>query len=170
MSNLELVVPARRQLISVNPGDQDQSVLADTDKLRQQRLLDRDKHHHKQLWTKDPHGGQYRKVWQFCCIHDVSSKTTCDITQPGIQGNKIHLETETLSAAYLQVAPAKKTEVTLQTIEPGYEKPKSGPTTNFVGKQNTWFHFVRVCTVHDGAMNRKWCIAKFKYVCAIHLS
>jgi len=77
---------------------------------------------------------------------------------------------ETLSDINLQVAPARKTEVTLQTVEPGYEKPKSGPTTNFVGKQNTWFHFVRVCTVHDGAMNRKWCIAKFKYVCAIHLS
>lgn len=84
--------------------------------------------------------------------------------------NKINLEFKTSSVAYLQVAPAKKTEVTLQTIEPGYEKPKSGPTTNFVGKQNTWFHFVRVCIVHDGVMNRKWCIAKFKYVCALHLS
>lgn len=79
MSNLELFVPAVRQLISVTRGDHhhDQSVLSDTDTLRQQRLLDRDKHHHKQLWTKDPHGGQYRKVWQSHCILDLSSKTTC---------------------------------------------------------------------------------------------
>ncbi|KAL0026662.1 hypothetical protein WJX79_002344 [Trebouxia sp. C0005] len=84
MSDLELDVPALHQLISVTQGDQDQSVLADTNQLRQQRLVDRDKHHHKQLWTKDPHGGQYRK-----------------------------------------------------TIEPGYEKPKSGPTTNFVGNHMT---------------------------------
>ncbi|DBA81829.1 hypothetical protein WJX77_011080 [Trebouxia sp. C0004] len=96
MSKLELVVPALHQLIPVPQGDQDQSVLADTDKLRQQRLLDRDKHHYKQLWTKDPHGGQYRKV-----------------------------------------APARKTEEALQTMEPGYEKPKSGPTTNFVGNHMT---------------------------------
>ncbi|KAA6424798.1 MAG: hypothetical protein FRX49_04972 [Trebouxia sp. A1-2] len=96
MSDLELDVPALHQLISVTQGDQDQSVLADTNQLRQQRLVDRDKHHHKQLWTKDPHGGQYRKV-----------------------------------------AFARKTEVTLQTIEPGYEKPKSGPTTNFVGNHMT---------------------------------
>jgi hypothetical protein len=66
----------------------------------------------------------------------------------------ISLGIETLSDINLQVAPARKTEVTLQTVEPGYEKPKSGPTTNFVGKHNTWFPFVRVCTVHDGAMNR----------------
>ncbi|KAL0051137.1 hypothetical protein WJX82_002528 [Trebouxia sp. C0006] len=96
MSNLELLVPAVGQLISVTRGDHDQSVLSDTDTLRQQRLSDRDKHHHKQLWTKHPHGGQYRKV-----------------------------------------VSAKKTEVTLQTIEPGYEKPKSGPTTNFVGNHMT---------------------------------
>ena len=88
MSNLELVVPALRQLISVTQGDQDQSVLADTDKLRQQRLVDREKHHHKELWTKDSHGGQYRKVWQSHYILDVSSKTTCAVSQLGIQVNK----------------------------------------------------------------------------------
>ena len=27
-----------------------------------QRVLDREAHHHKQLWTKDSHGGPYRKV------------------------------------------------------------------------------------------------------------
>ena len=77
MSNLELLVPAVGQLISVTRGDHDQSVLSDTDTLRQQRLSDRDKHRHKQLWTKHPHGGQYRKVWQYHCILDLSSKTTC---------------------------------------------------------------------------------------------
>lgn len=92
MSDLELDVPALHQLISVTQGDQDQSVLADTNQLRQQRLVDRDKHHHKQLWTKDPHGGQYRKVWHSHCILDVSSKTTW---QSGIQVNKV----ETLSVA-----------------------------------------------------------------------
>lgn len=29
---------------------------------RQQRLAEREQHHHKQLWTKDSHGGPYRKV------------------------------------------------------------------------------------------------------------
>lgn len=87
MSDLQLVVPAVRQLISVTQGDQDQSVLADTDKVRQQRLLDREKHHHRQLWTKDPHGGQYRKVWRSHCILDVSSKTTCAVQRYGTQVN-----------------------------------------------------------------------------------
>ncbi len=61
---------------------------------------------------------------------------------------------ETLPVYNLQVAPARKTEVILQTIEPGYEKPKSGPTTNFVGKTNTCVPFVRICTLHGGAMHR----------------
>ena len=166
MSNLELVVPAVRQLISVTQGDQDQSLLADTDKLRQQRLLDRDKHHHKQLWTKDPHGGQYRKVWQSYCILDVSKKTTCAVTQPGIQVNKNNFETEILSRVYLQVAPARKTAVTLQTTEPGYEKPKSGPTTNFVGKTKACerLHFT---LWHHEQVNR---IANLKCVCALQPS
>ncbi len=160
MSNLELVVPAVRQLISVTRGDRDQSVLADTDKLRQQRLLDRDKHHHKQLWTKDPHDGQHRKVWQSCCTHDVSSTA---ITQPGIQVNKIHLETETLSDIYLQVAPARKTEAIL-TIEPGYEKPKSGPTTNFVGK-------TKACErLHFELWHYEQDLTNSKYVCALQPS
>jgi hypothetical protein len=168
MSNFELVVPAARKLNSVTRSDQDQSVLADSDKLRQQRLLDRDKHHHKQLWTKDPHGGQYRKVWQSYCILDVSSKTTCAVTQPGIQVDKYHLETETLSDNYLQVAPARKTEVTLQTIEPGHEKPKSGPTTNFVGKTKACerLHF----TFWHHEQDLPHSIASFKCVCALRPS
>jgi len=84
MSDLQLVVPAVRQLISVTQGE---SVLAVTDKVRQQRLLDREKHHHRQLWTKDPHGGQYRKVWRSHCILDVSSKTTCAVRRYGTQVN-----------------------------------------------------------------------------------
>ena len=31
-------------------------------KTLEQRVLDRDKHFYKQLWTKDAHGGPYRKV------------------------------------------------------------------------------------------------------------
>ena len=27
-----------------------------------QRKLDREQHHHRQIWTKDAHGGPYRKV------------------------------------------------------------------------------------------------------------
>lgn len=28
----------------------------------QQRRTDAEEHHHKQIWTKDPHGGPYKKV------------------------------------------------------------------------------------------------------------
>ncbi len=30
--------------------------------LQEQRAADRERHHHKEIWTKDPHGGPYRKV------------------------------------------------------------------------------------------------------------
>ena len=32
------------------------------DELMEQRRADRRDHQHKQIWTKDPHGGAYRKV------------------------------------------------------------------------------------------------------------
>lgn len=32
------------------------------DELMEKRRADRAEHQHKQIWTKDPHGGAYRKV------------------------------------------------------------------------------------------------------------
>ena len=60
MSGREVVEAGPRQLVPVTGTDQ--SIASRSDCLREQRLLDRDTHHHKQLWTKDAHGGQYRKV------------------------------------------------------------------------------------------------------------
>jgi len=31
-------------------------------RLQEQRLADRERHYHKDIWTKDPHGGPHRKV------------------------------------------------------------------------------------------------------------
>jgi hypothetical protein len=31
-------------------------------RLQEQRLADRERHYHKEVWTKDPHGGPHRKV------------------------------------------------------------------------------------------------------------
>ena len=39
-----------------------QSLTVKSERLYQQRLTEREQHHHKQLWTKDSHGGPYRKV------------------------------------------------------------------------------------------------------------
>lgn len=36
--------------------------LALKDELMEKRRADRAEHQHKQIWTKDPHGGAYRKV------------------------------------------------------------------------------------------------------------
>ena len=64
-----------RQLVAVTPSQAVGTVLPDrcvathSEKLHQQRLIERDKHHHKQLWTKDSHGGPYRKVFAKHLVH-----------------------------------------------------------------------------------------------------
>lgn len=60
MAGLELATYGHRQVAYTEEFDH--SVAVRDDRLHQQRLQDRDKHHHRQLWTKDAHGGQYRKV------------------------------------------------------------------------------------------------------------
>ncbi len=60
MPGLELACVGERQAVPV--AAEGQSIAATNEQLRQQRLLDRDQHHHKQLWTKHSHGGPYRKV------------------------------------------------------------------------------------------------------------
>ncbi len=34
----------------------------------------------------------------------------------------------------MQVVPAHSADMLVQNIKPGFERPKSGPTTNFVGR------------------------------------
>lgn len=57
-----------RQVAIMPPSDiatadtRDQSLTVPAGVLHQQRLFAREQHHHKQLWSKDAHGGAYRKV------------------------------------------------------------------------------------------------------------
>lgn len=60
MVDRQLVVATSSQAVVTCLGDR--CVVANSEKLHQQRLVEREKHHHKQLWTKDSHGGPYRKV------------------------------------------------------------------------------------------------------------
>ena len=60
MADRQLVVGSPGQAVATVLGDR--CVAANSEKLHQQRLVERDRHHHKQLWTKDSHGGPYRKV------------------------------------------------------------------------------------------------------------
>ena len=53
-----LAAEPQKQLVCTDHS----SVVARNETLRRQRLLDRDRYYHKQLWTKDAHGGPYRKV------------------------------------------------------------------------------------------------------------
>lgn len=60
MAERQLVVATSSQAVATSFGDR--CVAANSEQLHQQRLEEREKHHHKQLWTKDSHGGPYRKV------------------------------------------------------------------------------------------------------------
>ncbi|XRB00743.1 HSP20-like chaperone [Pycnococcus provasolii] len=85
---------------------------ASRDNVMKKKRADAEKHHHKQVWTKEPHGGAYKK----------SGKGSTDgydaLEKPlGVKPKE-------------QVVPWG-THTT--DIEPGYEKPARGPTTNFVG-------------------------------------
>merc|ERR1719453_2145547 len=81
------------------------------DKVARKRL-EAERHHHKQIWTKEPHGGAYKK----------SGKGSTDGYDALLMPN------------------GKKPDERLvpwgghaADVEPGYEKPARGPTTNFVG-------------------------------------
>ncbi|KAL3152133.1 hypothetical protein ABBQ32_001231 [Trebouxia sp. C0010 RCD-2024] len=87
MLDRQIVVASPSKAVSALAGER--AVAAAAEQLHQQRLIERDQHHHKQLWTKESHGGPYRKA-----------------ESPGHPQHKPKL---------------------------GYERPKSGPTTNFVG-------------------------------------
>lgn len=62
-------MPLDRQLVvatssnAVSDLSSDRCLALHAEQLHKQRLVEREKHHHKQLWTKDSHGGPYRKVW-----------------------------------------------------------------------------------------------------------
>lgn len=67
------------------------------------RRSDAKKHLYSDVWTKDPHGGAYRKVG----------------TRDGYD------------------ALLERPDGTMKKVDPGYERPQGGPTTNFVGNHMT---------------------------------
>ena len=44
------------------PLDAERSSVALRESLQAERRADQQRHHHRQIWTKDPHGGPYKKV------------------------------------------------------------------------------------------------------------
>ena len=69
MADRQVAVVASSQAVSALLGDQNVVAIGD---LHQQRLIEREEHHHKQLWTKDPHGGPYRKVLTTTYMYKVT--------------------------------------------------------------------------------------------------
>ena len=103
-----------------------------------QRHLDQQTHHHSQIWTKGAHDGPYRKVscsvqravkpagtHSACRYHTLStsSKSLLFIWQADIT---------TGYDALLQTPDGQ-----MKAVQPGYEQPQAGPTTNFVGNHMT---------------------------------
>ncbi len=52
----------KQQDLSLAPLEGAPSSLALRESLQEKRRADQRQHHHQQIWTKDPHGGPYKKV------------------------------------------------------------------------------------------------------------
>ena len=49
------------------PPDAARSSVALRESLQAERRADQQRHHHRQIWTKDPHDGPYKKVISSSC-------------------------------------------------------------------------------------------------------
>lgn len=52
-------IKSGRELVPLDAG---RSSVALRESLQAERRADQQRHHHRQIWTKDPHGGPYKKV------------------------------------------------------------------------------------------------------------
>ena len=78
---------AHSVLVQVKASRDWQMTAAETavqqDALMEKRRADRTAHQHKQIWTKDPHGGPYRKVREY----GVAIALCSHAETPGIDGS-----------------------------------------------------------------------------------
>jgi hypothetical protein len=93
--------------------------------LREQREV----HRHSTIWTKDPHGGPYKKVRLIyfllsSIVTDCSVSVICIPNMQATGGNGIDPFKENLDGS-------------VKTVELGYEVAEVGPTSNFVGNHMT---------------------------------
>ena len=121
-------------------------------RLQEQRLADRERHYHKEIWTKDPHGGPHRKVpplrpqrpqpLSLSGLQGFSGCSSTALLRSSLAflpaGLPINLSTGAqynTAAGYdplLELPDGQKRKPAL-----GYERPLIGATTNFVGNHMT---------------------------------
>lgn len=126
--------------------------IASREEVLKERRKDQDRHHHKQIWTKQPHGGPYTKVqnlnWELLLGYDVLCLYALLCREifgaVGDLFNKIAVVERAIVPGIAQCDARGGYDPLLElpngrrrVIEPGYERPQRGPTTNFVGNHMT---------------------------------
>lgn len=137
--------------MALTPSCHAPCVLIDQEARLQQLRADREAHAHRQIWTKLPHGGPYRKVGRACAVrHRCRPYQPSNMLRRLVAASSVFLHPALISASHRAHAPWQVDagrgrdplltlpDGTLRTIEPGYEpRKKAGPTTNFVGNHMT---------------------------------
>ena len=114
-------------LVAYRPGNSCSGDVLVREQLMAERRKDQERHYHKQIWTKKPHGGPYVKVRllmiQSCSTRQWTQQMNAGCQQCDVKGGY---------DALIDGPDGQKLSTGL-----GYERPQRGPTTNFVGNHMT---------------------------------